>query len=127
VISVATGNVASTSTITGASAFAAGWLEAVLTTIDDGERPVVLSIADEPIGPRFGEPFESGIAAAFLLRPAASGRRADLAIVPGAGVAPDTLRTLASLVAAVDRDDAVTIELGSVQPGTVLELRVSAR
>ena len=127
VISVATGNVASTSTVTGAHAIAAGWLEAVLATLDDGQRPVVLSIADEPIGSRLCGPVHTGIAAGFLLRPASSGRRAALAIVPGGAAAPDPLHTLACLVAAAERDDAATIELGSVQPGTILELRVSAR
>jgi hypothetical protein len=86
VYSVATGGTAPTTTVTGANAIAAGWLEASLIALE-AERPVLLSIADEPVPPVFCGPTEPvGFAAAFLIGatpgPAGPGCTAELAIVP---------------------------------------------
>lgn len=127
VYSVAVGSHAPTTTITGNDALAAGWLEAVLTVL--GGSPVVLSIADEPVGKAFHGPSTTvGVAAAFLLRPVASGRRATLAFVDREPVTPepDLSRTLAQLVDAIGKRDASTLVLGSVQAGTELELHLEA-
>src|SRR4029078_4285607 len=67
--SVATGNTAASTTIPGANAFAPAWLAAVLT-VHETSRPVLLSIADEPVPALFQGPTQPfGIAAAFLLGP----------------------------------------------------------
>ena len=92
VYSVATGSTAPTTTITGANAIAAGWLEAALIALE-AERPVLLSIADEPVPPVFRGPTEPvGFAAAFLLAaaPGAAGPgcTAELAIA-ACGDAPE--------------------------------------
>jgi hypothetical protein len=142
VYSVATGSTAPTTTVTGSNAVAAGWLEAGLTAY---ERPVPLSIADEPVpavfhGPRSPRPDEPrpcgaphstknltqtvGVAAGFLL--GAAGRRAELVMASGEADI-DTLQTLAQIADACARDDASVIVLGSVQPGTTLELHVSRK
>jgi hypothetical protein len=124
VYSVATGSTAPTTTVTGSNAVAAGWLEAALTAYD---RPVVLSIADEPVPAVFRGPDQVvGVAAGFLL--GASGRRAELVLTDGeTGIQIDTLQTLAQIADACARDDASVIMLGSVQRGTTLELHVGAR
>src|SRR5205814_2939140 len=71
--SVATGNTAPSTTITGSNAIAAGWLEAALIA-HEAARPVLLSIADEPVPSLFGGPSEhSGVAAAFVVGPASAG------------------------------------------------------
>jgi hypothetical protein len=124
VYSVATGSTSPTTTVTGSNAIAAGWLEAALTAHD---RPVMLSIADEPVpavfcGPR---PTEAvGVAAGFLLGP--SGRQAELVMTDGEAQV-DTLQTLAQIADACERDAATVISLGSVQPGTMLELHIEAQ
>jgi Beta-ketoacyl synthase, N-terminal domain len=188
VYSVATGSTSPTTTVTGSNALAAGWLEAALTAHD---RPVLLSIADEPVPSVFQGPTQTvGVAAGFLL--GAHGRRAELVMASGEteavdadvrcaqsfsrqdaetprregaisrssdrsrsdqigsdqiesdplflasrrfgvknlgtpNVGIDTLQTLAQIAEAFARDDASVITLGSVQPGTTLELHVGAR
>jgi Beta-ketoacyl synthase, N-terminal domain len=119
VYSVATGSTSPTTTVTGSNALAAGWLEAALTAHG---RPVLLSIADEPVPAVFQGPDQTvGVAAGFLL--GAAGRPAELVMVTGE-VPADTLRTLARIADACARDTATVIPLGSVQPGTTLELHV---
>jgi hypothetical protein len=120
VYSVATGSTAPTTTVTGSNAVAAGWLEAALTA-----QPVLLSIADEPVPAVFHGPTQPvGVAAGFLL--GASGRRAELVMASGdVDAEVDTLHTLARIADAFTRADASVIALGSVQPGTQLELHVS--
>jgi hypothetical protein len=136
VYSVATGSTAPTTTVTGANAVAAGWLEASLIALE-AERPVLLSIADEPVPPVFCGPTEPvGFAAAFLVGaapdPAAPvpGCLAELAIAP-CGDAPegdvnvDPLRGMARAADAWARGAPATIALGAIQPGAMLELRIS--
>jgi hypothetical protein len=135
VYSVATGSTAPTTTVTGANAIAAGWLEASLIALE-AERPVLLSIADEPVPPVFhGPPEPVGFAAAFLLAAAPDaagpGWTAELAIVQREDPAPpeqapdlDPLRVLARAADACVRGTPATIALGLIQPGTVLELRL---
>lgn len=124
--SVATGNTAPSTTITGANAVAAGWLEAVLVARET-ERPVVLSIADEPVPAAFLGPSENdGVAAAFLVGPA-TGR-------PGAWLSMDEpseeperpLRHLARTVHLFGERAAGVLTLGSVMPGGALRLHVDA-
>jgi hypothetical protein len=132
VYSVATGSTAPATTVTGANAIAAGWLEASLTALD-GERPVLLSIADEPVPAVFCGPTEpAGVAAAFLVRAAPgapdTGRRAELAVVTslepfdGSGEA-SPLQVLARAADAWARPEPATVALGWIQPGAMLELR----
>ncbi|HEX8110840.1 MAG TPA: beta-ketoacyl synthase chain length factor [Kofleriaceae bacterium] len=133
VYSVATDSTAPTTTVTGANAIAAGWLEAVLIALD-AERPVLLSIADEPVPAVFRGPTEPvGFAAAFLVgaapAPADSGCTAELAVAacpdgPEGDLTIDPLRTLARLAEAWAQRAHVTIALGPIQPGAMLELRV---
>lgn len=133
IYSVATASSAPSTTVTGANALAAGWLEAALTALDAG-RPVLLSIADEPVPAVFRGPTEpTGYAAAFLLGPASSGgRRAELAITPCRDGDPaidgpvDGLRVLARAIDGWTRDEPTTIRLGRVEPGAMLELRFLA-
>jgi hypothetical protein len=127
VYSVATGSTSPTTTVTGSNAVAAGWLEAALTAHD---RPVLLSIADEPVPAVFHGPDQTvGVAAGFLLGP--SGRHAELVMASGEAevqeVRIDTLQTLARIADALAREEACVISLGSVQPGTTLELHVGSR
>jgi hypothetical protein len=125
VYSVARGSTAPTTTITGANAIAAGWLEASLTALET-ERTVLLSIADEPVPAVFRGPDELvGVAAAFLLGPApATGRRAELAIAPCLDDPElDPLQVLARAADAWMREAPVTVILGRIQPGATLELR----
>jgi beta-ketoacyl synthase-like protein len=124
VYSVATGSRAATTTVTGANAIAAGWLEAALTVLQT-ERTVLLSIADEPVPAVFCGPAEpAGVAAAFLLGSAlCPGRRAQLAITPcldDPEVSP--LQVLARGADAAMRPQAASVVLGRIQPGAVLEL-----
>ena len=121
VYSVATGSTSPTTTVTGSNAIAAGWLEAALTAHD---RPVMLSIADEPVPAVFCGPAAVGVAAGFLLGP--SGRQAELVMTDGEAQV-DTLQTLAQIADACARDAAAVISLGSVQPGTMLELHIGAQ
>ncbi|MEO8846735.1 MAG: beta-ketoacyl synthase chain length factor [Kofleriaceae bacterium] len=122
VYSVATGSTSPTTTVTGANALAAGWLEAALTAHD---RAVLLSIADEPVPAVFRGPDQPvGVAAGFLL--GATGRAAELVFATGE-VEVNTVQTLARIVDAYTRDAATVIALGSVQPGTTLELHLGAR
>jgi hypothetical protein len=126
VYAVAVGATAPSTTITGANAIASGWLEAALTVLDEA-RPVLLSIADEPVPPVLRDPGPTiGVAAAFLLAPAgtASGRRARLALVGGDGDI-DAVRVLADATDAARGDRAATIVLGRTQPHTMLELAIS--
>lgn len=126
VYSVAVGSHAPTTTITGTNAIAGGWLEAVLTVL--GGSQVVLSIADEPVGAVFHCAAPAvGVAAAFLLQPVASGRRASLHIVERTPRAPEMLHTLAEVVDAFAQPGSTTVVLGSVRAGTELELRIEAR
>lgn len=135
VYSVATGSTAPTTTVTGANAVAAGWLEASLIALE-ADRPVLLSIADEPVPPVFCGPSEPvGFAAAFLVgaAPGAAGPDpgciAELAIAP-CGDAPDTdpsidpLRGMARAADAWVHGTPATIALGAIQPGAMLELRL---
>jgi hypothetical protein len=129
VYSVAVGSTAPTTTVTGANAIAAGWLEAALTVLELG-RPVLLSIADEAVPAVFQAPSEpAGVAAAFLLVPAGSGgsagRRAMLAIAPCPDDLPDQVdapRVLGRVVDAAMHGDRATLRLGRIQPGAALEL-----
>lgn len=135
VYSVATGSTAPTTTVTGANAIAAGWLEASLIALE-AERPVLLSIADEPVPAVFhGPPEPVGFAAGFLLGTAPDGAgldcTAELAIVTREGPAHaddapgiDGLQVLARAADACVRRAPATIALGPIQPGTVLELRL---
>jgi hypothetical protein len=125
VYSVATGNNAPTTTVTGVNAIAAGWLEASLTALD-GERTVLLSIADEPVPPVFHGPAEpAGVAAAVLVRAGAGeGRTAELAVMPcddEAEVSP--LAVLARAADAWSRGEPSRVALGQIQRGARLELR----
>ncbi len=115
--SVATASTEATTTITGANAVAAGWLEAALTALDS-PRPVLLAIADEPVPASFRGPTEkAGVAAAFLLtREPATGRRVELAFVPR-GEPADTPHALARAA------EGQTVVLGEIAPGQLLELR----
>lgn len=125
VYSVATGSRAATTTVTGANAIAAGWLEASLTALET-ERTVLLSIADEPVPAVFCGPAEpAGVAAAFLLGAASgAGRRAQLAITPWFDDPEgNPLQVLARGADAAMRPQAATVALGRIQPGTMLELR----
>ena len=134
VYSVATGSTAPTTTVTGANAIAVGWLEASLIALET-ERPVLLSIADEPVPPVFCGPTEPvGFAAGFLIGDAPGADdpvcTAELAIVacsdaPDAGPPIDPLRALARAADAWARRAPATIALGSIQPGALLELRIS--
>jgi beta-ketoacyl synthase-like protein len=132
VYSVATGSTAPTTTVTGANAIAAGWLEAALIALE-AERPVLLSIADEPVPAVFQGPTEPvGFAAAFLLgaAPGATGAgpgyTAELAVT-ASGQDPqiDALRVIARAADAWTRQVPVTLALGLIQPGAVLELRLA--
>jgi hypothetical protein len=128
---VAVASSAPTTTVTGANAIAAGWLEAA-TTVLDGQH-VLLSIADEPVPDQFAGPAgEEGVAAAFLMTPAdvriprgELDRRVELAIAPGAADPASMLTTLASACRAI-ADGAGAVTLGAIAPGAVLELRVCA-
>ena len=147
--SVAIGSNAPTTTVTGANAIAAGWLEASLTALE-AQQPVLLSIADEPVPSALQGPSEVGAAAAFLLGVApGAGRAAQLVVAPSiergrtpsppakpsGPLPPDSLRlsiespdinplqVLARAVDAVTRDEAATVPLGRIQPGATLELR----
>ena len=125
VYSVATANTAPTTTVTGDNAIAAGWLEAALTVGEVG-KPVVLSIADEPVPEVFHGPGETvGFAAGFVLAPATStdGRAAELVVVPGPDdIAIDVRHLLATLA---DPSSApTTLVLGHIGPGAVLQLRL---
>lgn len=126
--SVATGNTAPSTTITGANAVAAGWLEAVLIARET-ERPVVLSIADEPVPPAFLGPSElDGVAAAFLVGPAAGrpgeGASARLS-VDETGEEPErALLLLARVVHLFGERAAGVLTLGAVTPGGALTLHL---
>lgn len=125
VYSVATGNTAPTTTVTGANAIAAGWLEASLTALD-GERTVLLSIADEPVPAVFRGPDEPvGVAAAFLVRAGAGeGRIAELAVAPCDDEAEvNPLEVLARAADAWEHGEPASVALGQIQPGARLELR----
>lgn len=139
IYSVAVGSTAPTTTVTGANATAAGWLEAVLTVLEL-DRPVLLSIADESVPAVFQGPSEpAGVAAAFLLFPAEStgsggsaGRRATLALAPCADERGDEgdpisgLQVLGHVIDAVTRGDRATLRLGRIRPGAMLELCLAA-
>jgi len=128
VYSVATGSNAPTTTVTGTNAIAAGWLEAALTALD-GQRTVLLSIADEPVPPVFrGPSMPAGVAAAFLVRAAAAGGRGvELAVAASADDAEiNPVEVLARTADAWARGDATTVALGQIQPGATLELRFAA-
>lgn len=124
VYSVATANTAPTTTLTGDNALAGGWLEAALT-VGDVDKPVLLSIADEPVPELFHGPGETvGFAAGFLLAPASStaGRAVELVIAPGDAVV-DPRHVLATL--SDPAWDGTAITLGHIAPGSVLQLRSS--
>lgn len=127
---VATGTTAPSTTVTGANAVAAGWLEAALTALDSN-RPVLLSIADEPVPAVFRGPVAvAGVAAAFVVAPLTGGdQRAELVFAPQTQrtTAPDILHTLARATDAVVRGRADTIPLGPIREGVGLELRMEAR
>jgi hypothetical protein len=123
--SVATGSTAPSTTITGNNAIAAGWLEAALTALDGG-RPVLLSVADEPVPAVFQGPSQPvGVAAAFLLGPPrAGGRRAALVITADADAGDvDPLPVLARAADAAIGGEPATVRLGPIQPGAALEVR----
>lgn len=124
--SVATGNTAASTTLTGTNAIAASWLEAALIALET-DRDVLLSIADEPVPAIFQGPTEpSGIGAAFLLAQD-TGRAAQLATVDEARAPIDAVKTLAQLAEAIRLDGAATVHLGQLSPTQALELRVAAR
>lgn len=125
--SVAAASSAPSTTITGANHLAAGWLEAMLTALD-AERPVLLSIADEPVPAVFeAEDTHVGFAAAFLLgRTSSHGCQVRLATRPGTGedmVRP--LEAMARVADAASREERLHILLGPIQPGAMLELRLA--
>jgi Beta-ketoacyl synthase, N-terminal domain len=122
--SVATGNTAPSTTVTGANAIAAGWLEAALIARETG-GPVVLSIADEPVPPAFGGPAEDvGVAAAFLVGPAAA-KPAWLAFEDRRDAPVERpLSLLARIVHVVATRGSGTIMLGSVLAGGTLGLHI---
>ena len=127
--SVATGNTAPSSTITGANAVAAAWLEAALVGRET-DGPVILSIADEPVPEAFdglGEP--AGVAAAFLVGPAApsagGGVPARLSMEEGGQPPERTLSLLAHIVDLVIARATGSVKLGSIQPGASLRLHVT--
>lgn len=122
--SVAIGSNAPTTTVTGANAIAASWLEASLTALE-AQQTVLLSIADEPVPPALQGPTGVGVAAAFLLGVAPdAGRAVQLVVAPSVD-APDIdpLQVLARAVDAWTRDEAAALTLGHIQPGATLELR----
>ena len=122
VYSVATGSTSPTTTVTGANAIAAGWLEAALTAHD---RPVLLSIADEPVPAVFHGPTRARRRRRRRSCSAPTGRPAELVMATGEPDESDRpLQTLARIADACARDAATVIALGSVQPGTTLELHV---
>ena len=137
VYSVATGSTAPATTVPGANAIAAGWLEASLIALE-AERPVLLSIADEPVPPVFqGPPEPVGFAAAFLLAAAPDaagpGWTAELEVVPREDPAHpeqapgvDALQVMARAADACVRRAQETIALGTIQPGALLTLRLAA-
>jgi hypothetical protein len=140
VYSVALGSTAPTTTITGANAIAAGWLEAALTALDHAGSTVLLSIADEPVPAVFRGPAQPvGVAAAFLLAAvpaaapaaasaAAGDRRVELAVVPAIGEPEvNPLDVLARAADGWAREDAAAVALGRIQPGAALELRFPAK
>jgi hypothetical protein len=127
--SVATGNTAPSSTITGANAVAAAWLEAALVGRET-DGPVILSIADEPVPEAFdglGEP--AGVAAAFLVGPVApsagGGVPARLSMEEGGQPPERTLSLLARIVHLVIARATGSVKLGSIQPGASLRLHVT--
>jgi hypothetical protein len=136
--SVATGSIAPSTTITGANAIAAGWLEAALTVIESG-RTVLLSIADEPIPEVFkGPPEPLGVAAGFLLGPASPmAYRAQLATVADSdghtdptNTERDSISTQQVLARAVDAwscRESITMALGAIQRGKTLQLQLIAQ
>lgn len=131
--SVATQSSAPTTTLTGGNALAAGWLEAALLCVEQGQ-PVLLSVADEPVPSVFEGPAEpAGVAAAFLLAPAgaeegAPVRLASRPAAPDGGDAGEAsmLHTLAAVVEAWTHRRSTTLELGRIAPGAILELRLRA-
>lgn len=125
--SVATASSAPSTTITGANAVAAGWLEAMLAALDSG-RTVLLGIADEPVPAVFeAEDEPVGFAAAFLLgRGSARACQVQLAIRPATiedGLRP--LTALARIADAASREVDAKVALGSIQPGATLELQLA--
>jgi hypothetical protein len=131
VYSVATGSTAPTTTITGANAIAAGWLEASLIALD-ADRPVLLSIADEPVPAVFGAPAGPvGFAAAFLIGAGADRSPDGCAAALVVTACPDDpvpvidpLHALARAADACARGAPVAVALGPIQPGAMLELRI---
>ena len=121
--SVATGSTAPTTTVTGRNAIAAGWLEASLVALE-AERTVLLSIADEPVPAVFGVPEEPvGVAAAFLVGAGRAGRRANLTVTPCEGEPEvNAVQVLACAADAWTRREPITVALGWIQPGSMLEL-----
>ena len=122
--SIASGSAAPTSTFTGENAIAAAWLEAALIARETG-RPVLLSIADEPVPPAFRGPDDpGGVAAAFLIGPpGGSGQGARLVIAPAP--APERpARLLARAVAALGRRAAGDITLGWILAEGALQLQL---
>jgi len=124
---IATGNLAPTTTFTGDNAIAAAWLVAALMACET-ERPVVLSVADEPVPPALLGPAEpGGVAAAFLVGPTSgAGLPALLSIDDQVEqAAPEgPLRLLARAVRAVAERAKGDLSMGSIQPGAVLRLQL---
>jgi hypothetical protein len=129
--SIATGNPAPTTTVTGENAVAASWLEAALVAREIGQ-PVVLSIADEPVPAVFEGPAEAGgVAAAFLVAagdPGSGDQRnamaARLVIGPAAAPPERTALLLARAASAAARRAADDIALGSMGAGSALRLQL---
>ncbi|HKE17132.1 MAG TPA: beta-ketoacyl synthase chain length factor [Kofleriaceae bacterium] len=134
--SIATGNPAPTTTVTGENAVAAGWLEAALVA-RESRQPVVLSIADEPVPAVFGACDEAGgVAAAFLVAAGDGAGDAGDASDPGDAVAarlvigpaaapPErTALLLARAASAAARRAADDIALGSLGAGSALRLQL---
>lgn len=127
--SLATGNTEPTTTITGANAVAAGWLEAAVTAAANNEM-VLLSIADEPVPAVFERPDEPlGFAAAFLLAPPCrGGQRAALSLTTGEPPDASTaLSVLARVVCGAQSGAAVAVSLGFIRPGHTLTLELEPR
>lgn len=125
--SIASGGNAPTTTLTGDNAIAAGWLEAALIARET-ERPVVLSIADEPVPPAFRGPEEpGGVAAAFLVGPlgrSGEGMAARLVITAEAARPERPALLLARAVSAHARRAADDIALGAILADGWLRLRL---
>jgi len=102
IYSVAVGSTAPTTTVTGANAIAAGWLEAVLTVLEL-DRPVLFSIADESVPAVFQGPSEPGGRGGRVSAHSGGGRP----VRPVAGRCSRSRRAPTSSVTRVTRGDQI--------------------